>query len=70
MDSYEALKARLKDTKGFFKAFWAGTEEDEERLQEETGATIRCILPDEDEEGRCIITGRPTRQKVIIAFAY
>ncbi len=70
VSTIDELKEIIEQRKGFALAFWNGTPQDEEKLQEETGATIRCILPDDSEEGTCIITGQKTRQKVLIAMAY
>jgi len=55
---------------GFAECFWDGSSADEERLQEELGATVRCILLEEAGEGPCVMTGRPSRRRVIIARAY
>ncbi|HMP30667.1 MAG TPA: proline--tRNA ligase, partial [Saprospiraceae bacterium] len=60
------------DTKGgFCLAHWDGTSETEEKIKEMTKATIRCI-PDNSvlEEGKCILTGQPSKQRVIFARAY
>lgn len=55
---------------GFARCYWDGTAADEQRLQEELGATVRCILFEEGNEGKCVMTGRRTRRRVIIARAY
>jgi prolyl-tRNA synthetase len=71
VDSYEEFK-RVLDTKGgFVLAHWDGTAETEERIKEETKATIRCIALDTPEEdGVDMITGKPSKQRVYFAKAY
>jgi prolyl-tRNA synthetase len=71
VDSYEDFKQVLDTKGGFVKAHWDGTGETEERIKEETKATIRCIpLDNEQEEGKCILTGKPSTQRVLFARAY
>lgn len=70
IDSYEEFKKKIEDG-GFFLAHWDGTTETEEKIKEETKATIRCIpLEGEEEEGVCMVTGKPSKRRVIIARAY
>lgn len=70
-NSYDELKEALDKKGGFVLAHWDGTTETELLVKEETKATIRCIPVDgEIEEGKCIITGKPSRQRVIFARAY
>ncbi|MBD3635789.1 MAG: proline--tRNA ligase [Crocinitomicaceae bacterium] len=70
IDSYEEFKIKIKDG-GFYLAHWDGTAETEERVKQETKATIRCIpLEGEKEEGKCMVTGKPSDQRVIFAKAY
>lgn len=70
-DSYDEFKRILNDEGGFVSAHWDGTPETEERIKQETKATIRCIpLNNAAEEGACICTGKPSRQRVIFAKAY
>jgi prolyl-tRNA synthetase len=60
----------LKDS-GFVYAHWDGTAETEQKIKEETKATIRCIpLNNTKEEGKCIYSKKPSTQKVIFAKAY
>lgn len=67
--NYEELKAGIE--KGFVRCYWDGTREEEERVQEETRATIRCIPLDQpDQPGTCVLTGRETTQQVIFARSY
>jgi prolyl-tRNA synthetase len=69
-DSYDEFKERIEDG-GFFLCHWDGTTETEERIKEETKATIRCIPLDGDETpGKCMVTGRPSARRVIIARSY
>ena len=62
----------LLDTKaGFVSAHWDGSEDTEEKIKEKTKATIRCIpLQNKQEEGKCILTGNPSTQRVLFARAY
>ncbi|RYG41654.1 MAG: proline--tRNA ligase, partial [Chitinophagaceae bacterium] len=61
----------LLDKGGFISAHWDGTPETEEKIKNETKATIRCIpLNNKQEDGKCILTGLPSRQRVIFARAY
>ncbi len=69
-DSYEEFK-RLVEEGGFIYAHWDGTPETEKKIKDETKATIRCIpLNNKSEEGKCILTGNPSKQRVIFAKAY
>ena len=55
----------------FIEAHWDGTTETEEKIKEETKATIRCIpLNNPQEEGKCIYSGKPSKERVIFARAY
>ncbi len=70
VDSYEEFKKEIENG-GFFLCHWDGTPETEELIKAETKATIRCIpLDGEDEEGVCMVTGKPSKRRVIIARAY
>jgi len=70
IDSYEDFKSKI-DGGGFFLAHWDGTAETEEKVKQETKATIRCLpLEGEKEEGKCMVTGAPSKQRVIFAKAY
>lgn len=69
--TYEDFKKVLNEKGGFIKAHWDGTAETEDRIKNETKATIRCILLDEKEEqGKCIYSGKPSSKKVVFAKAY
>ncbi len=70
VDSYEEFKERIENG-GFFLCHWDGTSETEEKIKEETKATIRCIPMDaEEEEGFCMVTGKPSKRRVVFARAY
>jgi prolyl-tRNA synthetase len=69
--SYQQFQELITDKGGFVWAHWDGTRETEERIAEETSATIRCIPFDRPKEpGRCIVTGRPSEGMVVFAKAY
>ncbi len=71
VDSYEEFKIKVEKDGGFFLAHWDGTKETEEKIKEETKATIRCIPLDGDRaSGECMVTGKPSQQRVIFAKAY
>jgi prolyl-tRNA synthetase len=68
--NFEDFKAAL-DKGGFVRAHWDGTTETEKAIKEETKATIRCIpLNNPQEEGKCVKTGKPSKQRVLFARAY
>ncbi|HJB84509.1 MAG TPA: proline--tRNA ligase [Candidatus Alistipes merdigallinarum] len=71
VDTYEEFKEVLDSKGGFILAHWDGTPETEEQIKNETKATIRCIPVDAPaEEGRCIISGKPSHRRVIFARSY
>lgn len=71
VDSYDEFKKLMETDGGFVYAHWDGTAETEEKIKEETKATIRCIpLDSKVEEGTCIYSGKPSAQRVIFARAY
>lgn len=71
VDSYEEFKRVLDEKPGFVLAHWDGTPETEERIKEETKATIRCIALDTPEEnGVDMVTGKPSSRRVYFARAY
>jgi prolyl-tRNA synthetase len=70
-DSWEEFTRLLDEKGGFVSAHWDGTPETEEQIKEQTKATIRCIpLNNKLEEGKCILTGKPSTQRVLFARAY
>lgn len=71
VDSWDEFEKVLDEKGGFVYAHWDGTAETEDAIKEKTKATIRCIpLTTEEEKGRCILTGKPSRQRVVFARAY
>lgn len=71
VDSYDEFKQVLESKGGFILAHWDGTPETEELIKNETKATIRCIpVAGEIEAGSCMVTGKPSTQRVIFAKAY
>jgi prolyl-tRNA synthetase len=71
VDSYEDFKQKIESDGGFLLAHWDGTAETEEKIKEETKATIRCIPFDREEEsGTCMVTGKPSVGRVVFAKAY
>jgi len=71
VDSYDEFKRMLDEQPGFLSAHWDGTPETEQKIKDETKATIRCIpLDNKQEEGKCILTGKPSTQRVLFARAY
>ncbi len=70
-NSYEEFKTLLDEKTGFIAAHWDGTVETEKKIKEETKATIRCIpLDNKLEDGVCMVTGKPSIQRVLFARAY
>jgi prolyl-tRNA synthetase len=71
VDSYDEFKSILDEKGGFIYAHWDGTAETEEKIKEETKATIRLIPLDQKEEaGQCIYSGKPSAGRVVFARAY
>lgn len=70
VNTYAEFKEILESKGGFIYAHWDGTAETEEKIKKETKATIRCIPFGKTEEGKCMVTGQPSKQKVIFAKAY
>ncbi len=70
-NSWQEFEQLLDEKAGFVSAHWDGTSETEEAIKEKTKATIRCIPLDNPlEDGTCILTGKPSRQRVLFARAY
>lgn len=70
VDTYEEFKEEIKKG-GFLLCHWDGTPETEEKIKAETKATIRCIPFDGDKTpGKCMVTGKPSAQRVVFAIAY
>ena len=71
VEDYHTFKEVLEEKGGFVSAHWDGTAETEDRIKEETKATIRCIPLDQKiEEGSCIYSGKPSKGRVLFAKAY
>ncbi|UJH66711.1 proline--tRNA ligase [Allomuricauda sp. SCSIO 65647] len=71
VDTYEEFKTVLEEKGGFISAHWDGTTETEEKIKDETKATIRCIpLNVGEDEGKCMVTGQPSPYRVLFAKAY
>ena len=71
VDGYEEFKRVLEQKGGFISAHWDGTSATEDKIKEETKATIRCIALDAIEEaGSCMVTGKPSSKRVLFAKAY
>ncbi len=70
-DSWDEFNTILDDKGGFIYAHWDGTAETEQKIKDETKATIRCIpLESKPEAGTCIYSGNPSKQRVVFARAY
>lgn len=70
VDTWEEFKEQIENSM-FVYAHWDGTPETEQKIKEETKATIRCIPLDDDfEDGKCIYSGQPSKRRVIFARAY
>lgn len=71
-DSYDEFKKIISsEAGGFVYAHWDGTAETEEKIKNETKATIRCIPIDQvEEEGKCVYSGAPSKGRVVFAKAY
>ena len=71
VDTWDEFIETLNDKGGFISAHWDGTVETEVAIKEATKATIRCIpLDAEEEEGRCIFSGKPSHRRVLFARSY
>lgn len=70
VDTYEEFKEKIEEG-GFIMAHWDGTPETEEKIKAETKATIRCIpLAGDKTPGKCMVTGKPSTQRVVFARSY
>ena len=71
VESYDEFKRVLDNEAGFVLAHYDGTSETEERIKDETKATVRCLALNEPEEaGVCMVTGRPSTRRAYFARAY
>jgi|TARA_B100000900_G_scaffold258222_1_gene220074 prolyl-tRNA synthetase len=70
-NTYEEFKSIIKNKGGFVSAHWDGSSETEEKIKKETKATIRCIpIDSKKEEGFCVVSNKPSPQRVLFAKAY
>jgi prolyl-tRNA synthetase len=70
-DTWSEFERLLDEKGGFIFAHWDGTSATEDAIKEKTKATIRCIpLDNPAEEGHCILTGKPSKERVLFARAY
>ncbi|MDQ1297462.1 MAG: prolyl-tRNA synthetase, partial [Bacteroidota bacterium] len=71
VDTWDDFVRILDNTGGFILAHWDGTSETEEKIKEETKATIRCIpFNSPDEDGKCIYSGKPSKRRALFARSY
>ncbi len=70
VNTFEEFQEVLDGKGGFVLAHWDGTGETEQKIKEQTKATIRCIPFDQEEDGKCVLTGKPSKQRVYFARAY
>ena len=71
VDSYDEFKRKIESEGGFILAHWDGTNETEEKIKQDTKATIRCIpIDQETEQGVCMVTGKKSTGRVVFAKAY
>ena len=70
-NTYDEFKSIIKNKGGFVSAHWDGSSETEEKIKKETKATIRCIpIDSKKEEGFCMVSNKPSLQRVLFAKAY
>ena len=71
VDDFDTFKELLDSKTGFFACHWDGTSQTEDKIKDLTKATIRCIPLDAvEEEGKCILSGAPSKRRVLFAKAY
>ncbi|MBC7902539.1 MAG: proline--tRNA ligase, partial [Gemmatimonadaceae bacterium] len=71
VNSWEEFEKGLEGEGGFLSAHWDGTPETEEAIKQKTKATVRCIpLDNPREDGVCVFSGKPSKQRVLFAIAY
>jgi prolyl-tRNA synthetase len=71
VNTWDEFKDVLENKGGFISAHWDGTAETEEKIKQETKATIRCIPFDNPQEnGKCVFSGKPSTERVLFAKAY
>jgi prolyl-tRNA synthetase len=71
VENWDEFLKVLEEKGGFVSAHWDGTAETENLIKEKSKATVRCIpLNNDFEEGNCVLTGNPSKQRVLFALAY
>lgn len=71
VNTWDEFVSTINEKGGFVSAFWDGTSETEDAIKDKTKATIRCIpLDNPEEEGICVFSGKPAKQRVLFAQAY
>tara|TARA_B110000037_G_scaffold13050_1_gene13755 strand:- start:185 stop:1663 length:1479 start_codon:yes stop_codon:yes gene_type:complete len=71
VETFDEFKAVLEEKTGFISAHWDGSIETEDKIKDLTKATIRCIPIDSElEDGVCVFSGKPSKQRVLFAKAY
>jgi len=70
VDSYDEFQRVIENKGGFVWAHWDGTPETEEKIKNETKATVRLIPLEDGEAGECMVTGKLSKQKVLFARSY
>jgi prolyl-tRNA synthetase len=71
VETFDEFKAVLEEKTGFISAHWDGSIETEDKIKDLTKATIRCIPIDSKlEDGVCVFSGKPSKQRVLFAKAY
>lgn len=71
VETFDEFKRLIPEKPGFYRVWWDGSREDENRIQEETSATVRCIpLEQPGGDGKCFMSGRRTSTRAILARAY
>ena len=70
VNSWDEFQKAIEEP-GFISAHWDGTSDTEEKIKELTKATIRCIpLNNKQQQGNCVYSGKPSKERVIFARAY
>ena len=70
VDNYQDFKSVLESKRGFLKCFWCGNQECEDKIKEETMATIRVVPLEQEEKGKCVLCQADAGQWVYFARAY
>jgi prolyl-tRNA synthetase len=71
VDTWDEFLKVLDNQGGFIMAHWDGTAETEEKIKQETKATVRCIpLDSTEEQGKCVYSGKPSKRRVLFAISY